>query len=135
MHKIEFQIKVCGALIVLCAAAACVSATETIWSADSKSPDGLWVATARTDQTSGPGINSVYNEVSLRNTSRSTQTETIAVYNADSTRSHDPPKLEWIGPTHLLLSFQCTPTMDTQVVKYAGVEISFKETRPCSDQD
>jgi len=35
----------------------------------------------------------------------------------------------------LLLSFQCTPTMDTQVVKYAGVEISLKETRPCSDQD
>lgn len=54
-----------------------------------------------------------------------------ASYSAESLNRSIRPEMEWIAPNHLQISFQCMPTMDTQVVRYVGVEITLKAPFPC----
>jgi hypothetical protein len=125
----------CLALLAVGIVGGCGSATQTVWSVESKSPDGRWVATAKTDQTSGPANAFAYTEVELKSATRSDSAVTILGFPAESLgNSNTAPELEWIASRHLQVSFRCTPKFDTHVIRYAGIEISVREMLPCSDR-
>jgi len=107
----------------------CGSATQTVWSVEAKSSDGQWMATAKTDQTSGPGNAFVYTDVALKHVTHSDPPVTLLGFSSETVLdSNARPTLEWITPRHLQISFLRTPVLDTQVVRYAGIEITVRES-------
>jgi hypothetical protein len=104
---------------------------ETTWSAESRSPDGLRFAIARSQQWEGPGA--AY--------------DATTVYLKPANGTHPPMqvlgfshqfatmnlKMEWISPTHLEVTYGASTrpgdhiSLDFQAVKCDGVDISVRE--------
>jgi hypothetical protein len=111
--------------VLLCG---CRSRPSTTWSAESRSPDGYWLAVARSQQWSGPGNAYDATTVDLKRTNGSTPPTEILLF------SHQYPtidlKMEWVTPTHLNVTYGERPragehvSLDFQVVKCAGIDIS-----------
>src|SRR5437879_1156976 len=98
------------------------------WSAEARSPDGYWLAVARSEQWSGPGnaydATTVYLKP-LKGSQRSTQVLGFSHQYATMNL-----KMEWATPTHLKVIYGESANagdhvnLDFQVVKYAGIDIS-----------
>jgi hypothetical protein len=114
--------------VLLCG---CRGGPTTIWSTESRSPNGYWVAVARSEQWSGPGNAYRATTVDLKRTNGSTPPTQILL------SSHESPtidlKMEWISPVHLNVTYGEHTTfgkhvsLDFQVVKCAGIEISVRD--------
>jgi hypothetical protein len=65
-------------------AISCQREGDTIWSAELRSPDGRWIASARTIENSGFGTGSIQTNVYLKRTSGSTSPETILSFFHDA---------------------------------------------------
>jgi hypothetical protein len=103
-------------------------ATTTIWSAESISPDGNWQATAHTEQTSGPGNAWIETRVSLKRTHVSESPREILSFNNESVWPNGVTNVEmrWVTPSHLEVGYKGHASLDWQVVKFAGLDISVR---------
>jgi hypothetical protein len=138
MTKIEFRTNlfteflVCGLFwssiaLTLAATTAC-SDVETVSTQRVASPNGAWVAVAKTERHSGPGAAGVQTIVSLQ-PSRGNQAANMILL-----LSHDPNrpgvdtglKMSWLTNSHLEIAYRHNPSLDFQAIKDAGVDISVK---------
>jgi hypothetical protein len=104
-------------------------AGETIWSAEARSPDGRWLATAQTVQTGGFGTGITTTDVKMKWTKGSDRPETILVFVHDPSSVPDTIHLSmnWVTPSHLEVAYEGHPRINFQVVKYGDVEISLRD--------
>jgi hypothetical protein len=111
-------------------ASACGLATETIWSIEVPSPDGQWIASGRTDQTSGPGNADLSTGVYLRRSKDSGRGENVLIFENEpaSSKLTITLKLVWLTPSHLEVIFNRIPDFESQTVKYAGIDISVRDS-------
>jgi len=112
---------------IACATTGCGSATETGWSANEPSPDGMWTARATMENISGPGNNYTAISVYLKRQVDAEPGQRVLLYsqNAIPWRENIPPlAMKWLSPTHLQVTFDQVPTFDAQVNSYAGIETS-----------
>ena len=121
-----------GKAIALLSITVCVSLSgcgpKTIWSAEARSPDGHWVASART-QYSGPGNAGLYTTVELTRTSgQKSPMEILLLDYQAAYPSEADVKMIWLTPSHLELAYGVHATFDFQVVKCAGIDISARDS-------
>jgi len=103
--------------------------SETIWSAEVRSPDGSRVASARTVANSGFGTGYIWTAVYLNSTTGS-QLPTAILRLSDTFET--PPdeisvEMKWLTPTHLELTYKGHRTLDFQAAKCVGVDISVRD--------
>lgn len=99
--------------------AACGSNPVTTWSARIPSPDGKWIAVARTYQYSGPGNDYVDTRLSLHPAGKRGE-ETVLDYldiGAEMT-------VIWTTPSHLRVTLHKDEQIDLQVVKFSSITIT-----------
>ncbi len=109
---------------------ACGLATETIWSIEVPSPDGQWIASGHTDQTSGPGNADLSTGVYLKRAKDSGRGGNVLIFENEpaSSKLAITLKLVWLTPSHLEVIFNRIPNFESQTVKYAGIDISVQES-------
>jgi hypothetical protein len=124
-HK-PIRTAVLSAAVLLCVAASACKDTSTVWSTEARSPDGRWVATAHTDQNSGPGTASIESTVSIRPvTGRRGEIEILELW--QDTTAIDL-KLNWLTPSHLEITYRKPETVDFQAITCCGgIEISTRD--------
>ena len=123
-----------GLLLVL---AGCHS-SPTVWKQEVRSPDGAWVATARTDQSGGFGSAWVETIVSIRKVDRTVndgkpfdifsypgggpiqKSYVLSNENADKEL-----QIVWLTPRHIQITHLRLVTPDLAVVRFADIDISF----------
>jgi hypothetical protein len=116
------------ACTMICGMAFC-SSPATIWSAESKSPDGYWVGTAHTKEWAGPGTAAVETYVYLRPTQSSQPPQLIAQFD-DATmwpKGITNVDLKWVDSTHLEIGYRGRATIAFQVVKIAELDITIRD--------
>jgi hypothetical protein len=127
----RFSIRKATSLLIL---VACFSVSgchrvSTIWSAEARSPDGHWLAIARTDQSIGPGTNFDVTVVYLKRTGDSQPPTQILflIHDEESGSDSIDLKMNWLMPSHLEVTYREHPTLDFQAVKCAGIDISVRD--------
>jgi hypothetical protein len=101
----------------------------TTWSAEARSPDGHWVATARTQQWGGPGTAYDATSVFLKQGSQP-PTQILGFSHQYATMNL---KMTWVTPAHLEVTYGPSErpgdhvSVDLQVVRIAGVDISLRK--------
>jgi len=113
------------------------NAHPTIWKTEVRSPDGLFLAIACTDQNGGFGSASIDTMVFLQQPSQSP----VMVLAFDCEGPAPRPyvldnkanaggtislNMKWVGPSHLEVTYNGHATLSFQAVKYAGVIISVR---------
>jgi len=103
--------------------------SETIWSAEARSPDGSRVASARTVANSGFGTGYIWTAVYLISTKGSQPPTSILQLSDTFEKPSDEITVEmkWLTPTHLELTYKGHQTLDFQAVKCFGVDISVRD--------
>jgi hypothetical protein len=113
----------------------------TVWTAEVRSPDGFWVASARTEQHGGPGTADIDTIVYLKWTKDSNPPHEVLgfdcggpvprprildnVANAGGTINL---AMKWVTPSHLEVSYDGRDgSLYFQVVKIAGIDISVRD--------
>ena len=117
-------------IIVACALAYRCTGGTTIWSAESKSPDGLYVASARTDQWAGPGTAYVSTSVYLKQSNSSQPPVEVLALSDDSAYPAGITSVEmsWLTPSHLDIKYKGHATIDFQAAIFQRVVISVQDT-------
>jgi hypothetical protein len=107
----------------------CNPGSETIWSAEARSPDGSRLASARTIANSGFGTGYIWTAVYLNWTKDSRHpTEILQLSDTFETPSDEiSVEMKWLTPTHLELTYKGHRTLDFQAVKWYGVDISVRD--------
>ena len=122
---------VLAACALMCGCPEAYKEGGTTWTAEARSPDGLWLATARSQQWGGPG----------------TAYDATTVY-LQWVRGSQPPiqilgfshqyatmnlKMEWVTPTHLDVTYGPSAgpgdqvSLNFQAIKCANIEISARD--------
>ncbi len=99
---------------------------RTLWSAESRSPDGKMVATARAEGTSGIGTGNPGTFVYL-NWAVGSQSPTIILALLPQQPGIVRVGMNWLTATHLELTYRGDSTLDFQAVRCHGIEISVRE--------
>jgi len=110
--------------ILLCILACGCRDSDTIWSAESPSPDGRWIATARTQQYGGPGTAGIQSFVSLRQLG-GRQDSVVVLQLTQDTATIDL-RLNWLDPLHLEITYSQPASVDFQAITCGGVGISVR---------
>ena|ERR1022692_626025 len=105
---------------------ACRGNPTTTWSAAARSPDGRWIASARTDQYSGPGNAGLYTTVELRRTGGQKSPTEILLLDQQET-GEITLTMNWLTPSHLEVAYTKHPSLEFQVVKCGGIDISVRD--------
>jgi hypothetical protein len=102
---------------------------ETIWAAETKSPDGRWLAKAQTDQRSGFGTDGAVTAVYLQPSNGARSPVLILAFsqNQNAQTSLIDLKMKWVDGKHLEVSYKEHPNLDFQAIKYAGIDISVRD--------
>ena len=114
-----------GLAILLCSFLSSCKDVKTIWSAESGSPDGRWVAVAHTDQYGGPGAAGIISTVSLRQVKGRQDNIEILQLSQDATSVE--LKMNWLTPTHLEITYRQPASVDFQATKCGGIDISVRD--------
>jgi hypothetical protein len=95
---------------------------KTVWSTTAVSPDGKWIAGARAQMWSGPGIGTVGSSVYLLRARDSRDPRDVVGYleGAESPR----PQIEWRSANDLVVRVPNPANLNLQVVKFADIRIS-----------
>jgi len=103
----------------------CRSGVEATWTAEARSPDGHWLASARTEEHSGFGTAGVETDVYLKWINGSKPPQLILVFFPQS----DPINLtmKWVTPSHLDVTYNGRARVDFQVAKISDVDISLRD--------
>ena len=116
-------------MIAVCLMLCGCGPTKT-WSAEARSPDGYWLAVARSEQWSGPG--NAYDATTVYLKSLKGSQPPMQVLGFSHQFATMNLKMEWATPTQLHVTYgeSATPgdhvSVDFQVVKYAGIDISLQ---------
>ena len=99
----------------------------TIWSVQSKSPDGQWLSSAKTEQHSGPGNASLQTLVYIEPTNRSASPEVVLTLSPTSESRSDMNDLEmkWLTPTHLEIGYDRDLNVDFEVARAFGIDVTY----------
>jgi hypothetical protein len=119
-HSISFL------FLVVSVACGCQD-VRTVWSAEVQSPDGNWLATARTEQHSGPGTAGAESSVYLQRVHNSSAPLLILGFLHHEKNLSDTINLtmKWASPNHLEVTYDGrAASLDFQAIKCGGVEIS-----------
>jgi hypothetical protein len=101
---------------------------KSTWSAESRSPDGKMIATARTIQTSGIGTGDPGTFVYLNWTTGSQHpTIVLALTDGPSEPSSTEVGMNWLTPKHLELTYKGPRTLDFEAAKCHGIDISVRD--------
>jgi hypothetical protein len=112
-------------VMFLCGAPFACHDSETVWSAECRSPDGIWVAVARSVQYGGFGTDSTETVVVLKRTSGNLSERILGFSNDGKSMGLT---MKWLTPSHLDVTFKDDPkTLYYQVVKTSGIEISARD--------
>ena len=104
---------------------------DVVWSAESRSPDGYWLATAREER--GGGFGNAYDSarVYLKEIKSSRPPVEILEFSVGSLASQSGKlnlAMKWETPSHLDVTYNGhAATLDFQAVKYAGIDISVRD--------
>jgi hypothetical protein len=94
---------------------------KLVWSTTAVSPDGKWIAGARTQMWSGPGIGTVGSSVYLVRAHASDPRDVVDyLEGAKSPR----PQIEWRSANDLVVRVPSPADLNLQVVKFADIRIS-----------
>jgi hypothetical protein len=112
-----------------CAFVSGCKGSETIWSGESRSPDGTIIASARTVGANGFGTGGGIHTFAYLNWTTGSQPPTLILDLVDNTNALADTNVEmkWLTPTHLELTYKGNRVLGFQAVKWAGVEISVRE--------
>jgi len=112
----------------------------TIWTAEVRSPDGLWLAIARTDQEGGFGSAFIGTMVFLKQTNVSQPPVMVLAFDCEgpAPRAYVLDNkanaggtinltMKWVSPSHLEVTYNGHATVSFQAVKYAGIAISVRD--------
>jgi hypothetical protein len=113
------------ATISVCALLSGCSNVATIWSTEIRSPDGRWLAMARTEQHSGPGNALLQTTVLLKHTTGPADPIQVLLFTQDA-KSIDL-KMNWLTPSHLEVTYKQPAVIDFQATKCAGIDISVRD--------
>ena len=118
-------------IISVCALASGCRNSNVIWSGESRSPDGYWLATAREER--GGGFGNAYDSASvyLKQIKSSRPPVEILEFSVGSLASQSGRlnlTMKWESPSHLDVTYNGhAATLDFQVVKSAGIDISVQD--------
>jgi hypothetical protein len=105
--------------------------SKIIWSAESPSPDGHWLASASTEQFGGPGNAGLYTDVYLKRTNvREAPIEVLGFSIGELSSQSGTLNLamKWETPSHLDVAYNGhAATLYFQVVKCSGIDISVRD--------
>lgn len=132
-NRILYALPICEFILLIVGSGAlvCCDGPRTVWSTESRSPDGKMIAHAWTVETSGIGTGNPGTFVDL-NWTNGSQSPTLILafaYGADQP-GHPGDKnveLNWLAPTHLELAYSGGRTVDFQAVKCHGVAITLRQ--------
>jgi hypothetical protein len=129
-----------AAIAVCIVGLGCQMGDGTIWKAEVPSPDGLWVAIADTIQNGGFGTASIQTSVYLRRTHTSQRPMEVLGFwcegpasrpyvldNVSNAGGTIGLKMQWLSPSHLEVTYEGRASLEFQVVKYAGVDVSVRD--------
>jgi hypothetical protein len=117
----------------------------TVWKLDLRSPDGAWLASARTDQYGGFGTALIETVVTLKKldgTVNKGKPFDILEYPENGplpkpyvlSESNEGGgvnlKMKWLTPRNLEIDYSGNIEPDLQVVKFGGIDISFRQLSP-----
>jgi hypothetical protein len=146
--------KTCLKAILLGIVAVCVLASgckdaPTVWKAEVRSPDGLWIASVRTIQNGGFGSASIDTVVYLKQSRGSQPPMEVLAFdclgpvprpyvmdNANAGGTIDLT-MKWITSSHLHVTYDKHPDLYFQAVKYDGISISVQDlsSEPINGED
>jgi len=122
---------VLAACALMCGCSEAYKEGGTTWTAEARSPDGLWLATARSQQWGGPGTAYDATRVYLK-WIRGSQPP-IQILGFSHQYATMNLKMEWLTPKHLHVSYgpSARPgdqvSLEFQAVKCAGIDISVRD--------
>ena len=100
----------------------------TIWSAEVRSPDGRWLASAHTEQHGGPGTAGVETIVYVKRTDSTPSEAVLSLFHDPSMPSQSGETIhltmKWATPSHLEVTCDGHAEIGLQVIKYGGINIS-----------
>lgn len=105
--------------------------SDVIWSGESRSPDGYWLATAREER--GGGFGNAYDSASvylkqIKSTRPPVEIFEFSVGSLASQSGKLNLTMKWESPSHLDVTYNGhAATLDFQVVKSAGIDISVQD--------
>ena len=123
----------------LCVLLSCCTSEDdvTVWKATFPSPDGPYIATARTLQNGGFGSNSIQTEVLLSQAGRTAHPIEVAGFGCDGPMPRPYTldnvanaggsidlHIEWITPNHLHVTYRNHPEIYFQAIKFDNVVIT-----------
>jgi hypothetical protein len=97
---------------------------ETVWSTTLISPDGKWVAGARTQMWSGPGVGTAGSSVYISRADDPRNLTVIVDYPLGAVDIH--PQIKWRSAQELEVGVPNTETLTFQAVKFADIRITVK---------
>lgn len=113
---------------------ACVSAcgcknTQTVWSTKAVSPDGKFVATARTSANSGFGIDGIPATFVYLNWATGSQKpmEIMEFANESVPSNIGKVEIKWISPRHVEIAYSAGQDIEFQAVRFDDVCISLRD--------
>jgi hypothetical protein len=118
-------------ILAVCGVASGCRGSQTVWSAEAKSPNGEMIATARGLANGGFGISGVPSTFVYLNWTTGSQQPTEILCLDDESDSPDDMnvRMKWLSPTHLELTYKSSrQSINFQAVKFVGVDISLRDT-------
>jgi len=113
---------------------------STVWKAEVRSPDGVWIASARTIQNGGFGTASIDTTVYLKSTKDSSPPREVLAFSCkgpvprpyvlDNTANAGGTidlTMKWLTPSQLEVTYGRRPNLYFQVAKMAGIDISVRD--------
>jgi hypothetical protein len=108
-------------VVVVVLALLCACSKEVIWSAKVVSPNGKWIASARTDVWDGPGVGAAATAVCLARSIEPNQCTDVVVYPPSAT--NPTPKIIWTSDDELVVRIPDPSKVVLQTVKFSNIRI------------
>jgi hypothetical protein len=123
--KVAVMFLICG----ICSAVLGCRGSQTIWSTESRSPDGKMVATAQAYANGGFGISGTPETFVYLNWATGSQKamEVLSLDNETDAPDDAVVGIRWISPTRLELTYkENRQRVSFQAVKFAAIEITLR---------
>lgn len=131
MGSTSWAVKAISLLILFVCVVVCgCKGSQTIWSAEARSPDGKMVATARAFANGGFGISGAPATFVYLNWATGSQkpTEILCLGNESDTSDDAAVGMSWLTPAHLEVTYKGNrQSISFQAIKFAEIDISVRD--------